>query len=80
MRGQEFAIGQRREHALGEMLRLVGREQVAGLAVADQLAMAADTRSDDDPLLRHRLERLQRRHQLGQPHRNAREDRRSAKS
>jgi len=66
-------IGQGGEDAFGEALRLVRREEVARLAVANQFAMAADARSDDDPLLRHRLERLQRRHQLGQPHRDTRE-------
>src|ERR1043166_1875857 len=35
--------------------------------------MGADARSDDDPLLRHRLKRLERRHKLSQAHRSARE-------
>ena len=36
--------------------------------------MTPDIRGDDNPLLRHRLERLQRGHQLCQPHREARKD------
>ena len=36
--------------------------------------MASYVRRHDNPLLRHRLERLERRHQLGQPHRQARKD------
>ena len=34
--------------------------------------MAADIGGGDELALRHRLQRLQRRHQLGQPHRLAR--------
>src|SRR6202030_119063 len=36
--------------------------------------MTADARSDDDPLLCHVVERLERGHQFGQTARNARED------
>ena len=68
------AIGERRHHALGQKLRLVRRKEVAGLAVADQFTMTADARGDDDALLGHGLERLEGRHQLGEPDRNARED------
>ena len=67
-------VRKRREHPLGKALWVARRKQIAGLAVADQLAMTADARSDDDALLRHGLERLERGHQLGQAGRNARED------
>ena len=43
-------IGQGRQHPFGEVQRLIRGEEVAGLAVADQLAMATDARGDDDPL------------------------------
>ena len=59
---------------MGQILRLVRREEVSGLAIADQLAMSADIRCDDDALLRHCLQRLQRRHKLGEPQRDARKD------
>ena len=58
----------------GQRLRVARREQEAGLAVADQLAVAADVGGDEHASLRHRLERLQRRDQLGQAHRLARID------
>ncbi len=51
---------------------VAGREQEAGLAVADQLAVAADVGGDEHAALRHRLQRLQRRDEFGQPHRQAR--------
>ena len=69
-----FPIGQRREHAFGEGARIVRRKQISCLAIANQLAMSADARGDDDPLLRHRLERLQRGDQFRQPVRHPRED------
>ena len=53
-------------------VRVVGRKQRAGIAVADQFAVAADIGRRDQPALRHRLQRLQRRDQIGQPHALAR--------
>ena len=67
-------IGERSHHSLRQKLRLIRREEVAGLAVADQFTMTADARGDDDALLSHSLERLEGRHQLREPDRNARED------
>src|SRR6266446_1239984 len=67
-------IGERRHHSLRQTLRLVWREEVTGLAVADQFTVTADARGDDDALLGHGLERLEGRYQLGEPDRNARED------
>src|SRR5215472_6801643 len=66
-------IGQRREYAVGDAARVVRPEQVTRLAVADQLTMSTNAGSDDDALLRHRLERLERRYQLGHAGRNPRE-------
>jgi len=67
-------IGERRHHAPRQQLRLVRGEEIACLPITDQFTMTADARGDDDALLGHGLERLEGRHQLGEPNRNARED------
>ena len=46
--------------------RVVSREQNAGFAVREQLAVPADIGRGDEAPLRHGFERLQRRHQIGQ--------------
>ncbi len=74
MRGQDARSSNAANIPCGKPAGVVGRKQVAGLAVADQLAVAADVGGGDDPLLRHRLQWLQRRNQLGQPARDARKN------
>jgi hypothetical protein len=46
-------------------------ERVTRLTVADQFAVTADARGDDNALLGHRLKRFERCHKLGEPHRHA---------
>src|ERR1700745_1876684 len=61
------------QRPLGKALWVAWWKQVARASGADQLAMTADARRNDNALLRHGLERLERGHQLGQARRNARE-------
>jgi len=65
-------LGQHLGQRGGQRLRVAGREQPAGLAVPDQLAVAAHVAGHQQPPLRHGLQRLERRHQVGQAHRVAR--------
>ena len=61
-------------HLAGEIARVAGVEQHAGLAILDQFLVAADVGRHHQPPLRHRFQRLQRGDQFGQPHRVARVD------
>src|SRR6266508_5731396 len=61
---------------LCERVGIAGGEQEACFAVAHELAMTADVGGEHDAALRHRLERLQRRDELGEPYRAARIDER----
>ena len=57
-----------------ERVDVAGLEQHTGFLVADQLAVAADVGRHEQAALRHRLERLERRHEFGEAHRQSRID------
>jgi hypothetical protein len=56
-RGGAGRVGREREHRVGERLRLAGRYQQTGLAVAHKVLQPADRRRDHRARAFHRLER-----------------------
>ena len=66
-----FAVRQQAVDRTGQRRGVAGLEQGARFPVAHQFAVTADIGGDEHQALRHRLQRLQRRHHLGQADRQA---------